>query len=555
MAAKSAWLAAQVGLESATDFGSGLMNTFTLAAGWAQTSWLAELARNLLLIIRRDDLLPVSVIVLGSAVILAILARRRHSHIRTALVMYAAGLVIILLSAAPTVLDWTSAARSLHAAGILLIGFAIVKLGSILLFDVLLSFAPIAPPQVLRDLLVAAGYLAVGLWQLARNGVTLSGIVATSAVMTGIIVFALQDSLANILGGLVLQIDRSFAEGDWVKIDQSAGRVTEITWRHVAIETRNWDTVIIPNSQLMKSEVVVLGRRSGEPLQERRWIYFNVDFRVPPTNVISAVTQALVNEPVEGCAAEPAPNCVLMDFTESYCRYAARYWLTDLVKDDPTDSSVRCRIYFALQRAGIPLSVPALTTFLETRDQERVKLHHELDIAQRLSAFDLAHVELFQSMNDEELHKLAERLRFAPFMKGELITRQGAEAHWLYILTKGSGEVVVSTDTGLRKTVAKVHAGDFFGEMSMLTGEPRSASLKALEDTECYRLDRRAFDDILKQRPEIAQHLSELLARRKVEIEAVRHDLDAEAKARLLQHQQRSIFDSIHRLFDLKPEP
>ena len=226
-----------------------------------------------------------------------------------------------------------------------------------------------------------------------------------------------------------------------------------------------------------------------------------------------------------------------------------------MIKDDPTDSLVRCRIYYALQRAGIPLSVPALTTFVESKDQERAKLHHEHEIAERLSALDLARVELFREMNDEERRKLAERLRYTPFMKGELITRQGATAHWLYILTKGSGEVLVETEDGLRKRVSVVLAGDFFGEMSLLTGEPRVASLKALEDTECYRLNREAFDDILKGRPEIAHHLSELLARRKVEIEAVRRDLDAEAKAHLLQHQQRSIFDSIYKLFGLGPTP
>jgi len=274
---------------------------------------------------------------------------------------------------------------------------------------------------------------------------------------------------------------------------------------------------------------------------------------VPPTEVIRVVTDALVTNPVEGSAAEPPPNVVLMDFKESYCLYAARYWLTDLAKDDPTDSLVRGRIYFALQRADIPLSVPALTAFVESRDQERAKLHHEHEIAERLSALDLARVELFREMNDGERRVLAERLRYAPFMKGELMTRQGAEAHWLYLITKGSGEVIVSTDAGVHKTVSILHAGDFFGEMSLLTGEPRSASLKALEDSECYRLDRQAFGDILHGRPEIAHYLSELLARRKVEIEAVRHDLDAAARAAMIKGQQQSIFDKIHKIFGLAP--
>ena len=182
-------------------------------------------------------------------------------------------------------------------------------------------------------------------------------------------------------------------------------------------------------------------------------------------------------------------------------------------------------------------------------------MHREREISERLTALNLAQVELFREMNDDERRKLAERLVYAPFMKSELMTRQGAEAHWLYILTRGSAEVIVSTDAGVHKTVATLHAGDFFGEMSLLTGEPRSASLKALEDSECYRLDRVAFADILHGRPEIAHYLSQLLARRQVEIAAVRHDLDAEARAALMKGQQQTIFDKIHKLFGLTPNP
>jgi small-conductance mechanosensitive channel/CRP-like cAMP-binding protein len=529
------------------------MKTWVLPAFWLQANPLIDAWRSFQLIARRDDLLYLSIVILGTAIVLAVLVPRQRTHIRVALVMFAMAFLLMVLSAIPATLGMESATKALHAAGLLLMGFALVKLASIILFDLVLGITPLSPPQVLRDLTVAAGYAGVGLWLLSRNGVTLSSIVATSAVMTGVIVFSLQDSLSNILGGLVLQIDESVRVGDWVKIEQTAGKVKEITWRHVAIETRNWDTVIIPNSILIKSQVLIQGQRSGEPVQERRWVYFNVDFRIPPTEVIRVVTDALVTAPVEGSAVEPPPNCILMDFKESYCLYAARYWLTDLLKDDPTDSLVRSRIYFALQRAGIPLSVPALTAFVESRDQEREKLHHEREISERLTALDLARVELFREMNDEERHKLAERLRFAPFMKDEIMTRQGAEAHWLYILTKGSSEVIVSTEAGVHKTVNILHAGDFFGEMSLLTGEPRSASLKALEDSECYRLDRQAFADILHGRPEIAHYLSGLLARRKVEIEAVRRDLDAAARAAMMQGQQQSILAKIHKLFGLTP--
>ncbi len=535
------------------------MGRWSVPAFWLESGTLAEIWRAVQAAAEQDSVWQVSVVFVLSAGLLVFLARSQRRRIRTALLMFLGALVLILLSAVAAGLGGVSAAKTIHAVGLLLGAFAIVKLASIFVFDVVLHLVHFAPDQILRDILVAFGYLGVGLSLLSRSGVSLSGIVATSAVMTGVIVFSLQDSLSSLLGGLVLEAEKSLSVGDWVKIDQTVGRVVEMNWRHLTVETRNWETVIIPNSVLMKTQVVVLGRRSGQPTQWRRWVWFNVDFRIPPTEVIRVVTEALHAEPVDGAAAEPKPNCVLMDFKESYCQYAARYWLSDLAADDPTDSRVRARIYFALQRAGIPLSVPAFTAFVEEQSQQRKQLHHEREIQQRLGALNLAHVELFEKLNEDERRRLVERLRYAAFAKGEVITRQGAEAHWLYILTKGSAEVLLSVDSGENKQVAILHAGDFFGEMSLLTGEPRSATVKSLEDAECYRLDRQAFEDILRARPEITQHLSEVLARRKVELEAVRHDLDAAAQAKMIQHQQRSIFDSIYKLFRLphapKPQP
>jgi len=520
----------------------------------APAAVLAQIGHDLLRAADQEDVVKVSLIVLLSAAVLALLARDQRGYIRTALAMFIGAVFLVFAAPVAAAAGLPTASKILAAAALLLGGFAMVKLASIFLFDVVLRRTHLSPPRIARDLLVAMGYLVVGLWLLSHNGVTLSSLVATSAVMTALIVFSLQDSLSNILGGLVLQVEETLRVGDWVKIDQTSGRVKDISWRTIVIETRNWDTVIIPNSVLMKSQVLVQGRRSGQPTQQRRWIYFNVDFRVPPTEVVRVVTEALLAEPIERVASQPRPNCILMDFKESYCQYAARYWLTDLAVDDPTDSLVRARIYFALHRAGIPLSVPAYTAFVSEETIERKKLHIEREVQQRLQSLDLARVELFASMNDQERRTVAERLRPAPFMEGEVMTRQGAEAHWLYILTKGSAEVLLSMPDGLEKRVSVLKGGDFFGETSLLTGEPRNATLKALEDVECYRLDREAFQDILRNRPEIAQHLSELMARRRVELDAVRQQLDAAERARMMQHHQRTFFGRISEIFGLDTE-
>jgi CRP-like cAMP-binding protein len=136
-------------------------------------------------------------------------------------------------------------------------------------------------------------------------------------------------------------------------------------------------------------------------------------------------------------------------------------------------------------------------------------------------------------------------------VRGEAITRQGAEAHWLYLITRGDAEVRVSLDGKLNEHVATLRQGDFFGEMGMMTGEPRTATVIALSDVECYRVDKEAFHDILQRRPEIAESISEILARRRVELDMAREDLNEEAKRARMQKHQGDLLRRIRNFFSL----
>src|SRR5438128_4146615 len=228
--------------------------------------------------------------------------------------------------------------RFLRFASLLMISTAAINLTGVLVFSVLLQPLRISLPRILRDLLLALAYIVAGITLLSRSGVDLAGVVATSAVITAVIGFSLQDTLGNVMGGLALQMESTIRVGDWVRIDQHEGRVQEIRWRQTSIETRNWDTVVIPNGALMKSQVVILGRRTGQPRQHRQWVYFNVDYRYAPTQVIAVVEKALCAEPIANVASQPPPHCLVIDFKDSYASYAARYWLTDMALTDPTDS-------------------------------------------------------------------------------------------------------------------------------------------------------------------------------------------------------------------------
>lgn len=488
-----------------------------------------------------------------TAAVLFVLVPTERARIRNAVLLFAvafAGLMIVALLASRGVLPASSPYRWTRWASLFISSVAIVNLASVLVFDVLLDAVRLKPPRIMRDLLLAFAYIIIALSLLSQSGVDLTGIVATSAVITAVIGFSLQDTLGNIMGGMALQMERTIGVGDWVHIDTHEGRVIEIRWRQTSIETRNWDTIVIPNSMLMKGQVTVLGRREGQPRQHRMWVYFNVDFRFPPNDVIDTVEAALRAEPIPNVAHEPAPNCIFMDFKESFGSYAVRYWLTDMALDDPTNSVVRQRIYFALRRASIPLSIPAHSLFVTNKDESRRTRKLNEEIKGRVEA--LKHIELFHSLTDAERNEIAERLIEAPFVHGEAMTRQGAEAHWLYIIKSGEAEVrVVADGNQLSEKVANLPAGAFFGEMGLMTGEPRTATVIATTDVECYRLDKDAFNDILRKRPEIAEDISHILARRRVELDGIREDLNEEAMRQRMLHAQHDFLNRIRSFFQL----
>lgn len=428
----------------------------------------------------------------------------------------------------------------------------LIQLASVAVFVVLLPRVGFQTSRIMRDVMTAAASIVAVFSLASRAGWNLSGLIATSAVLTAVIGFALRDTLGNVIGGLSLQTDQSIQIGDWIKVGDVVGRVVDVRWRYTAVETRNWETLIVPNSVLTTEKVMVLGRRRGEPLQLRRWIWFNVDYRHSPAEVSRVVVEALTQAPIPDVAAEPPPHCVLMDLHESYARYAARYWLTELAFDDGTDSVVRTRIYFALQRAAMEFSMPAHAVYL-TEAAERDERRGREEKERRADA--LEHVDLFRPLTTEDRGLLAESLHYAPFVTGEVLTRQGAEAHWLYLILRGEVSVRVTADGGLEKEVARLGAGDFFGEMSLMTGARRSATVVALTPVECYRLDKDAFQRIIRDRPAIAEPVAEILARRRTELVAVRENLDQEAQRRHFAAAKSDLLGRIRDFFGLADEP
>lgn len=410
------------------------------------------------------------------------------------------------------------AAVAADAASVL-VGVVLIRLATIFAFRVALPAMRMHPPRIAEDLVTAALYVAWALTWLRLSGVDLASLVATSAVITAVLAFSMQETLGNVLGGVVLQLDRSIRVGDWMRVEQASGRVVEIGWRHTAIQTRDRETVIVPNGWLMKNRFSVIGARADASMAWRRWVRLNVDLAAAPGEVCRVLAEAVRNASIPEVCAEPAPDAVLLDLAPGYGSYALRYWLADPARDDATDSHVREHLVAALARHGMRIGV-AYSELLNFHDDEAHRAERRgREHDRRIEA--LSRVEIFAALAAAEREALAAHLVHAPFVAGDVMTRQGAVAHWLYLVI--SGEADVWLEEGAERThVGSLGPGSVFGEMGMMTGEPRTATVTARSDVNCYRLDKAGFESIIRGRPEVADAIARVLSAREAGLRAHR---------------------------------
>jgi CRP-like cAMP-binding protein len=308
-------------------------------------------------------------------------------------------------------------------------------------------------------------------------------------------------------------------------------------------------TIIIPNGELMKGKVTLLGRRGDERVSWRRPIEFGVGYEWTPGQVLAVVHSALERLEVPLVASHPKAHCVCAGFDPSAIKYVVYYWLTDIKSYLETDSRVRVHIFAALGRAGMEIPI----------SRQDLYLHSARTMAARMGASEqssrvslLRSLELFTPLTDDETHALAAQLRPAPMASADVITRQGEPSDSLYILARGDVAIYRDGDHRQgRKLLAKLSAPAFFGEMGLLTGQARTATIVAETEVLCYRLDKHGFEAIIQARPELAEAMSRTVAARQAANDATLASLSAEARAQATGTRASELVRRIRQFFGL----
>lgn len=462
----------------------------------------------------RNETTAVVLVAIALALALLALAPRARASTRTALVIAAIALVAHLAAMALAAASATTAAEIAADAAVITMGIAYVRLAAIALFRLLLPLLRITPAKIVEDIVSVVAILGWGLVWLRLAGVELGSLVTTSAVITAVLAFSMQETLGNLLGGVVLQIDRSIRVGDWVKVDDASGRVVEIGWRHTAIETRNRETVVVPNGWLVKNRFTVIGSRADAKPLWRRWVYFDLTLDAPALVICEALAKSVNEAEIAHVSRDPAASAVLLKVGDGFGHFGLRYFLDDPQPDDVTDTLVRAHALAALARHGLSLAVTREERLLIKDNDAHRSAELALERARRRDA--LSRVDLFSALSEDERAALAEHLAHAPFVAGDVITRQGAVAHWLYLIMSGEADVWVESERD-RTFIRTLSAGQVFGEMGLMTGQPRAATVTARTDLECYRIDKAGFESILRSRPDIAASMATILAERERE--------------------------------------
>ena len=397
--------------------------------------------------------------------------------------------------------DW------LRLLSVLLFSFGVVIVAGLLVFDVVLVRREI--PRILRDLIQGVAYLITAALVLTRSEVDVTKVFTASVLTTAVIGLALQETLGNVVAGLALQLERDFEVGDWVTLDEKiTGRIRDVRWRATTIVTKNGDLMLIPNSAIARATIANFSRPTTA---HRQWIHVRVHFRHPPARVRDVLVNAVRALPF--VRVDPSPDCILQDFEADAALYSIRYWIDDFQRGNTFDSEVRSAIWYAVHRAGMEIPFPSRNINLTEMNEDRARRKDDEEYARRVDA--LSRVDVFRALDAEKIDRLSRRLRMLMFGPGETILRQGDPGDSLYVVRTGAVAVQIGV-LGAFKDVATLSDGQFFGEMSLMTGAMRAATVVAKSDVECYIVDKEAFQEILQEKPELAGIISDILARRQV---------------------------------------
>ena len=398
-------------------------------------------------------------------------------------------------------------------------------------------------PHFLREVAALLLFL-VALLVVLRTGYhadrELKGLLAGSGIIAIVIGFAGQNLFGGIIAGMSLQINRPYKVGDWLHVGEYYAEVMEINWRSTRLRTNDGIYLDIPNNEIVRQTIINLHYPSEVHAMRVR---VGIDYAVPPNRVKDALFRAASN--ATNVLKDPPVRIFLVDFADHAVIYEIKFYMGNHARINETNDSIRTNVWYELKRQRITIPFPIRTLHVERSRRPALDAGHE-------EAGAILRTEpIFQCLSDSQIENLVKQSHLVQFGRNERIIEEGAAGDSMFVLLHGSAQVSV-TKNGNVIPVATLQAGDCFGEMSLLTGEHRSATVRAQADCQVMEIGKEVMGEVIREAPECLRQLSEILAARKLETEGIVKEAAGPDEHQKKELEYRATFLArLHKMFSL----
>ncbi len=429
---------------------------------------------------------------------------------------------------------WTKFAAYLGTAFLLLKAMDIL-----LLEDYLIIKKGFYIPELLRLLILFSGLAVAGIIFLRTViGINVVALVAIPTAATAVIGFALQDTLKRFFAGIML--GKLVRVGDWVRLAGQVGRVVKVDLGHVTILTPTDDLVMIPNNLVAQQEILNYNKPTP---RHARTVLVDASYATPPLQVQTVLVETA--KAVPGVLHEPAPQAFVAAYKDSSIQYRLTFWGKDYGYAGVIEGQVLSYIWYAFQRHSIEIPFPQRTIHITKAEDE-----HQVMAAKRERILGaLSRIDFLSVLSPEELETVAQQAAVRVYLPGEAVVRQGDAGAEFFIILEGTADVRRG-EGGKVATVATLHPMQFFGEMSLLTGEPRSATIVAQTKLEVVVVTKAVLERPIMVNPLLAERIGTVLAERKSGLAAVQENLEhRDESTEVVEHWRTSLGSRIRRFF------
>jgi len=331
-----------------------------------------------------------------------------------------------------------------------------------------------------------------------------TGLVVSSGIIAGVIGLSMQNILSDLIAGIALAIEKPYRIGDWIEFkDGTLGEVTDINWRTTRLLSWKDSIYVVPNGKAMEATV------HNYNLPNNRYKNtFNVSLS---PDISPEDAKRILLESALGCdkiIKDPPPFVRLIDIEKKPYKYMIVAYYTDYFTYYSGRDQLMMNIWSNFRKFGIESS-PEVT---EINFSEKEKKNLKVPKIDEL----ISGAELFNSLDSKEIEKLSLNSEIHLYRAGDFLMHQGDEGNDLYLITAGVVSVSARADDGETVELARFGVGDTFGENSFLTGDPRSSNVIALTDCQAIEIGKNAFEEILKNRPELVEELARIMAERRI---------------------------------------